>query len=324
LIALHNIENYMLERKIEIVKLLSDLGANPNLAGASLGPDAMLHYDHQRLGLFTGYPVHSVEQQHTRDEYHELTGNSKYIDAIYSHLNIATEKIIDILKFDGFPFVLSGDHSNGAATLAGLRAAHPNAKIGVIWIDAHADLHTPYTTPSGNMHGMPMAMSLYEDNLACKSKEMTTENFHLWENIKNLGVNGKGNVGYEDVLFIDIRDLETEEWHLINENNIAFISPEWRKTNGISAVISKAIDFASKFEYLYVSFDIDSIDESLVPGTGTPVPNGLNLKEAGELLASLWKLNNLSAFEITEINPKIEQETTLKNVYEVLTLMLKK
>lgn len=311
----------MIERNIEIIKLLSDLGANPKKAGAKYGPDAFLAYDHEQLGLFSGIPIHVIEQPISRDNYTELIANARFIEAITNHLNLATEKILETLRFDKFPFVLSGDHSNGAASIAALRAHFPKSRLGVIWIDAHADLHTPYTTPSGNMHGMPMAIALSDDNPLNKKHELIGDGLRNWEQLKNLGVNGKGNIGHSDILFIDIRDLEPEEWSLIHHNQIQYIIPEVRKSEGIDYVIDKAMKFAENFDHVFVSFDIDSLDASLVPGTGTPVADGMSIVEAGKLLHQLYQLNNLAAIEITEINPKLEQTETLKNVYDVIKHM---
>lgn len=309
----------MIERNIEIIKLLSDLGANPKKIGAALGPQAFLDYDKDKLGLFTGIPVHTIEQTTKRDSYDELIDNCKFIDAIYSHLNTSTEKILETLRFNKFPFIFSGDHSNASAAIAAIRANYPKAKIGVIWIDAHADLHTPYTTPSGNMHGMPVAMSIAEDNKNQLKHQLIGSGLDYWEKIKDLGVQGKGNISFQDIMFIDIRNLEPEEWDLIHKNRVLYTTPETRKEQGIEQVIQLTKTFSASFDYIYVSFDIDSLDESLVPGTGTRVENGLSLKEAGQLLHHLYQLPNLAAFEITEINPILDiDNTTLKNVYEVI------
>jgi arginase len=271
------------------------------------------------LGLFTGIPVHTIEQAKNRETYTDLIENCKFIDAIYTHLNNATEKILETLRFDKFPFIFSGDHSNATAAIASLRAKYPKSRIGVIWIDAHADLHTPYTTPSGNMHGMPVAMSLSEDNINKSKHQLIGEGFTYWEKIKDLGVQGRANLSYQDIMFIDIRNLEAEEWDLIHDNRVVYTTPETRKEQGIEHIINLAKTFSASFDYIYLSFDIDSLDESLVPGTGTRVENGLSLKEAGQLLHQLYQLPNLAAFEITEINPKLDiDNTTLKNVYEVI------
>ena len=90
-----------------------------------------------------------------------------------------------------FPLVLSGDHSSALGTISGVKAAYPEKRLGVVWIDAHADIHSPYTSPSGNIHGMPLAAAMSDDNLDCQINEVKDETFDLWEKMKNIGVNGR-------------------------------------------------------------------------------------------------------------------------------------
>lgn len=309
------------ERKFEIIKLLCDLGANPAKAGAVGGPDALLEYDSERNRFFSGHPVHTIIQKKRRDDYEAVIGNARYIDAIWTHLNEAAECVFEVAKFGGFPFVMSGDHSNGAATIAGLRSAHPEKRLGVIWVDAHADIHTPYTTPSGNMHGMPVAAALFEDNRENARHELEGVGLQNWEAIKNLGMQGQANIQPEDILFIEVRDTETEEDNIILRRNIRVIGPGFREIHGVERVAEEALKFAASFDLVYVSFDIDSMDAALVPGTGTPVTGGMSPNEAGILLSHLWPLENLVGFEITEMNPQIEKELTLSSVYQALTGM---
>lgn len=308
-----------LERSVEIIKLLSDLGANPSKPGAALGPDALVEYDKERNNFLSGFPMHQVLQEKKRENFHEIIPNAKFIGAISHHLQTGSEKVRDLLKANKFPLVLSGDHSNGAATIAGLRAANPDKKIGVIWVDAHADIHTPYTTPSGNMHGMPVAAALAEDNQENSRHTLEGQGLEAWERIKNLGVSGKANIPPEAVMFIEVRDTETEEDNIIFRQNIRVIGPGFRETNGINKVAAEAKNFAAAFDAVYVSFDIDSMGAQYVPGTGTPVEGGMSPAEAKILLSQLWKLKNLSAIEFTEINPTIEKETTLASVYEAFS-----
>jgi len=134
-----------------------------------------------------------------------------------------SKSVFDTVKSNWFPVVLSGDHSTAGATIAGLKMAHPKAKLGVIWIDAHADLHTPYTTPSGNMHGMPLAASIAEDNLEFKAHELDDNTAKMWNALKNIGkISPK--VMPEDIVFISLRDYEKEEDHLIKKYGMKVIT----------------------------------------------------------------------------------------------------
>src|SRR5204863_2735786 len=110
----------------------------------------------------------------------------------------------------------SGDHGTSGGTITGIKMAKPNSKLGVIWIDAHADLHTPYTTPSGNMHGMPLAAAIGEDNEDCKVHDLDEKTMKQWEQLKNFGkISPK--ILPEDIVFISLRDYEKEEKHLIEK-----------------------------------------------------------------------------------------------------------
>ncbi len=92
-----------------------------------------------------------------------------------------------VIKNNFFPVVISGDHSNAGGTIAGIKAAKPNSRLGVIWIDAHSDLHTPYTTPSGNIHGMPLSVSIGEDNIESKVHDLDDVTKKQWNQLKNMG-----------------------------------------------------------------------------------------------------------------------------------------
>src|SRR5688500_6917212 len=122
----------------------------------------------------------------------------KGISAMYDKVSKA---VAESIKGNFFPVVLSGDHSTSGATIAGLKIARPKSKLGVIWIDAHADLHTPYTTPSGNMHGMPLATAIGEDNVECAVHELDDETTKQWNFLKEIGkISPK--VLPEDIVFI--------------------------------------------------------------------------------------------------------------------------
>ena len=120
------------------------------------------------------------------------------------------QAVIECCKNNCFPLVLSGDHSIGGATISGIKMAKPNSRLGVIWIDAHADLHTPYTTPSGNVHGMPIAIAINEDNMECAVHEVDPETVGYWNQLKNMG-NKEPKVLQEDSVCMYLRDHEKEE-----------------------------------------------------------------------------------------------------------------
>ena len=188
----------------------------------------------------------------------------------------------------------------------------------MIWIDAHADIHTPFTTPSGNMHGMPLAMALDIDNFECKVNDPRGETLDYWEQIKNVGMNGP-KINSEDLVYVAVRDLEKPENYLINKLNINFIEVEDIKKQGADHIAHKVLQMLDHCDLIYVSFDVDSIDSRFSTGTGTPVPNGLTVEEAKLLNAELCKDPRVCAWEIVEINPTLDTENRMaESGFEIL------
>src|SRR6185369_2553295 len=129
---------------------------------------------------------------------------AKRIKGVVAMYDKIAKSVSETIKNNFFPVVISGDHSNAGATIAGIKIAKPKSKLGIIWIDAHADLHTPYTTPSGNMHGMPLAASIAEDNEESKVHELDEKTARLWDQLKNIGkITPK--VLPEDIVLISLR-----------------------------------------------------------------------------------------------------------------------
>ena len=224
------------------------------------------------------------------------------------------------LRSNCFPLVLAGDHSTSAGTVAGIRMAYSSSrhKIGIIWIDAHADLHSPYTTPSGNMHGMGMAASLGEDNYANRMNKPDKPTLELWNRLKKTG-NICPKVTYRDIVFISVRDVESEETFLLKKNKVRMFSTAEVKRNGVERIARDALFHLNHCTHIYVSFDVDSMDSSISKGTGTPVRNGLTEKEAGSLLVRLVQNEKVCCFEIAEVNPTLDRENLMaENTFEIL------
>jgi arginase len=214
--------------------------------------------------------------------------------------------------------IMAGDHSTAYGTIAGIKKAHPKSRLGVIWIDAHADIHTPFTTPSGNMHGMALAMACGLDNLECKVNDPRGETLDYWEQIKNVGMQGP-KINPEDIVYIAVRDLEKPENYLLNKYNVNFIEVEDVKKFGGAKIAEKALQMLDHCDYIYVSFDVDSMDSRISTGTGTPVPNGLAVDEAKTLNVELCKSPKVIAWEIVEVNPTLDTENRMaESAFEIL------
>ncbi|MFN8153199.1 MAG: arginase [Bacteroidia bacterium] len=306
-----------MHKKIKLIEVKSEIGAGTR--GASLGPDAIkiaaLDYG---SNLF--HKLQSVEVPVENNLLFEAQGSS-YAKRIRGILNIydrLSKTVSESLKAREFPIVLAGDHSTAGGTIAGIKMANPKARLGVIWIDAHADLHSPYTTPTGNVHGMPLAATLAEDNSANKMNKPDKETVELWNKLKKVGgISPK--INYSDLVYIAVRDVEPEETFLIKKHKIKTFSTADVKRHGVEKIARDALAYLNNCQYIYVSFDVDSMDSSISKGTGTPVRNGITEKEAGSLCVRLIQNEKVCCFEIAEVNPTLDKENLMaENTFEIL------
>ena len=224
-----------------------------------------------------------------------------------------SKAVCDTIKTNFFPVVLSGDHSISGGTIAGIKMARPNSKLGVIWIDAHADLHTPYTTPSGNLHGMPLSVSMAEDNLESSAHELDEETVMQWNRLKNIG-NIAPKILPEDTVLISLRDYEKEEKHLIDKYGIKVFNTKEVRSKGVEQTIRQVTRYLSSCTHIYVSFDVDCLDSAISKGTGTPVGNGLREREAEDLVSKLMQHRKICCLEITEVNPTLDKENLMAEI----------
>ncbi len=239
----------------------------------------------------------------------------KGIEVVHENLS---KRIEEAYIKKAFPILITGDHSNAAGTIAGVKKAFPNKKLGVIWIDAHADIHSPYTSPSGNIHGMPLAICIAEDNMECKANEPHEEVIRHWNNLKRLN-NQQPKIQSEDVIIVGLRDYEKPEEHLIKTKNISVLTVYDVQEKGVAKAADEALNLLSDCDLIHISFDIDSLDKSFVPGTGTPVDNGFTEKEATGFILQLLHSSKISSFEITEVNPLLDHcNQTGKIAYRII------
>ena len=302
-----------MNKELKVITIESDFGAGKK--GAKLGPQATLKQlqilGHQIVG---NSEVIRVLSEGLETE--NLPPFSKNIESIFDVHQRALVAVESVLKENKFPFVISGDHSNGAAVVSAIKNFYHDKKLGVIWIDAHADLHSPFTTPSGNMHGMPLAVNLgVDDGLDEEDNEVSEKAIKLWQQLLTLGDRKiTPKILPEDLVFIDLRDFEEEEELIINNMGIKYFTPEIRKSTGIEAVLSETLEHLKSCDLIYVSFDVDSLDPEISIGTGTPVPNGLSIDEASFLLSSLLKNEKIVGLEFTEINPLLDRDKPMELV----------
>ncbi|MFM2137773.1 MAG: hypothetical protein RJA57_80, partial [Bacteroidota bacterium] len=202
-------------KNIKLIEVPSEIGAGTR--GASLGVDAIKI---AALDFMSNFFIHFPSEKVPTENkllYEPIESPyAKRIKGIATMYDRVSRAVSDTIRNQFFPVIISGDHSTSGATIAGIRMARPKSKLGVIWIDAHADLHTPYTTPTGNVHGMPMAISIGTNNEECAVHEVDAETEKHWNYLKNIGKIAP-KVLPEHVVYISLRDYEKEEKHLIDK-----------------------------------------------------------------------------------------------------------
>lgn len=299
-------------RNIKIIEVKSEIGAGTR--GASLGVDAIqIAAIDFMSSFFVNFPSETVETENKLLYEPVQSPYAKRIHGILTMYERVAKSVSETLKSGIFPLVLAGDHSTAGGTIAGIKIAKPKSRLGVIWIDAHADLHTPYTTPSGNMHGMPLATALNEDNIENQVHHPDEKTINFWNQLKNVGkITPK--IYPEDIVFIGLRDFEKEEEYLIKKYNIKVIPVQEVRRKGVENVVRQALMHLSNCDDIYVSFDVDSLDSSISRGTGTPVSNGLREKEAEDMMASLMQNHKICCFEVTEVNPTLDKENLMAEI----------
>lgn len=196
----------------------------------------------------------------------------------------------EIASSGAMPLVLGGDHSIALGTLAGLRAAAGQAG-GVIWIDAHGDLNTPASSPTGNVHGMPLAAALGRAGDAFSHPGLTLP-----------------AVDPDRVVLLGVRSLDPAERELIRETGIRVITMTEIDRIGIERAITEAIDRVSGPGFVHVSLDLDALDPEVAPGVGTPVKGGLTYREAHLACEDLAESGAVGSLELVEVNPILDRE----------------
>jgi len=281
---------------------------------------------------------------------------SRHIKYLYKIFEKISQGVKETLMNDEIPFVIAGDHSTAAATIAGIKKylaeVKPGERLGVIWIDAHVDGHCPYSTPSGNYHGMPIGIALgLNKNYAKNRKEniLSLQNKVEWEKLCSIHGSSEPMIKKEELVYIGLRSWEPHEEALLDEIKHYKLTrtdetksggsglrqgEKWKIFNGaadefhlknknLHEVYVETIAHLKNngCSHLYISFDIDSIDGSIVPGTGTPEPYGLGVDEVKYLLKMFWQNSEvpLAGMELVEVNPLLDEDNkTVKAAFEII------
>ena len=292
---------------IKIIGNTSEIGAGTR--GASLCVEALkIASFNKKSEYFSDYTIDHINVENDLLLSSIKFNSAKRISGIVKVYNEIAKKVEQTLAENNFPLIIAGDHSSAGGTIAGIKKKYPTKRLGAIWIDAHADLHTPYTSPSGNVHGMPLGSALGIDNLECAIKQINPEVKQMWEDLKNCcGPSPK--ISSKDVVFYGVRDTEAPEDNIISKEGIKNFTVAETREKGIDAVCKEGLEILKNCDLIYISFDVDSMDCDLVSmGTGTPVPNGYSPKEANDIILNLIKSEKLVCFEMVEINPTLDNK----------------
>ena len=321
-------------KNIKIVKIMSEIGAGTR--GASLGYDALWiaslnakkanpldENEEDPKEFFKNLPTVEVPTENHLLMEGTSTKFAKYIHGIQTVYNRISDTLQDVVKNNEFPLLISGAHSTAGGTLKGLAEAYPDKRIGVVWIDAHADIHSPYTTPSGNVHGMPLAtaLKLDDERFQLDNRKVDDETKKVWSEI----CGDKPRVNTEDVVYFAVRDTEIEEDEIIEQLGIRSYTVEEVRSRGPKTCVKETLEQLKACDLIYISFDVDSMDSIISKGTGTPVLNGLTQVEAEKVIYYLFESEKIACFEMVEINPTLDNEcnTMAETAFSILQKVAK-
>jgi arginase len=265
-------------RRVDIVGVPMDLGASRR--GVDMGPSAIryakLHEKLRSLGI-DQVVDHGNLHVPIRESAHSEDASAKYFNVITDVCNDLAALVEGAIRAGGLPIVLGGDHSIAMGTLAGLTRAR-GAPPGLVWIDAHADINTPGSSSTGNVHGMPLYFALHN-----------------------------GFARAESTVQIGLRDVDPSEKRQLREFGLRTFTMTDVDKLGMRTVMEEARAIAGGAgRPIHVSFDMDAIDPSEAPGTGTPVKGGLSYREAHLVMEMLYDSGQLGSIEMVEINPILD------------------
>ncbi len=269
----------MTPQRVDVIGVPMDLGADRR--GVDMGPSAIRYAGLQaaldRLGITAvdrgNIPVRVAESASIEE------ASAKYLPIIAEACALLADAVADVIGTGGFPLVLGGDHSIAIGTLAGVARTRGRAP-GVIWVDAHGDINTPLTSPTGNVHGMPVHFAMEAHD-----------------------------VSPERMVFIGLRDVDEGEKRAIRDLGVRAFTMSDIDRIGMARVIDEALAIACDGPAsLHVSFDMDGIDPTEAPGVGTPVRGGISYREAHFLMEAVASSGALGSLEITEINPILDRQ----------------
>ncbi|HWL27151.1 MAG TPA: arginase [Ureibacillus sp.] len=280
-----------MQKNISIIGVPSDYGQRRR--GVDMGPSAIRYAGVVERLEALGYDVNDEGDIQVKRDNLIIEQNNKLLN-INDIIKISTElgnRVKSVIEENRFPLVLGGDHSIAIGTLAGLTERFKN--LGVIWYDAHADLNTPDTTPSGNIHGMPLAVCLGigDDRLT---------------NIRGFAPKIKP----ENIIIIGARSVDPGEKELIKKLGIKVYSMHEIDRMGMTRVMEESINYLKERQVdgVHLSLDLDGLDPLYTPGVGTPVPGGITYRESHLAMEMLEEAGIITSAEFVEVNPILDEK----------------
>ena len=279
------------KREVAIIGAALDLGQGRR--GVDMGPSAMRYAGLEERLTTLGYQVRDHGNVETavpeatalRDE------RARFLPEIKETCARIAAKVVEESNAGAIPLVLGGDHSVALGTLGGLASAHGPG--GVLWIDAHPDINTPDTSPSGNVHGMPLAAAL-----GLAGPDFESEAWPL------------PAVDPRRVALLGIRQLDEGERRLLREAGVRAFSMSEIDRIGVERAVREALDRVAGPGFVHLSFDLDALDPEIAPGVGTPVRGGLTYREAHLALELIAESGLVGSLEVVEVNPILDRENT--------------
>lgn len=276
----------MKNKQVTLVGAPLDLGAARR--GVDMGPSAIRYAD--LTGRIETIGIEVEDSGNVTADMAEvvevLDKSARYLPEILATCAQIARRVAEVCSDGRFPLILGGDHSIAIGTLAGLHAAH--GKGGVLWVDAHGDLNRPSTSPSGNVHGMPLATAL-----GATGFELDGFDAPPW-------------VDASRVALVGIRSLDPGEKDLIKELGLSVFTMTDIDRRGIAGVVREALDIVRGPGFCHLSLDVDVCDPEIAPGVGTPVKGGLSYREAHLAMEIISEADILTSLEVVEVNPILD------------------
>jgi arginase len=302
----------MTHQKVRIIGVPMDLGASRR--GVDMGPSALRVAGLQTRLKQLGHQVEDIGNISVKQAEEMSYGEkrAKYLDEIAETCKDLGEAVQKSLEENFFPLVLGGDHSIAAGAASGVASFFRKDKkdIGYIWLDAHGDMNTPESSPSGNVHGMPLASIM---------------GYGPTELVDLMGFKPKVEPG--NIVIVGARDLDAQERKMMKKSGVHVFTMREIDERGMREVMSDALKYAmDDTAGIAVSLDMDFVDPSDAPGVGTPVRGGVTYREAHLAMEMIADSEAMASLEVVEINPVIDEHnrTALLGVELILSALGKK